>query len=534
MLELERRASVPENLREICKEYFSWDLKDFQVEILEAMFEGGYLAINLPTDHSKSTLGCFLFPLLSLMENPNETHIICGANINDSKRRVQALELEIETNKALVRDFPWIGKPEEKEGRIWSSVQFNVVGRTINKPNPSVLAAAVGSADIKGRRGKLMCDDIEGEDARWSPLKREQLYSWLKLEAWRCYEDKHDSDRPLICLLGTPFDVDSIYFRVELEGWKVIRYPVYKDNSHLPRLDRFGEQMRMQPIYLWPEKADKVERARKSLRKLQFSIAYLMDPTGGDSSKLSSTEIQTATQEAEFPNASFAGFVSLDPASGSSNRQADYAGISVLKINWPQGEELPSVEVQEAHNFTDGLFEQVHFCADLSKEYGYPVIFEVNGQQGGTYQNSFMHLHPEIKLLRHYTSASNKFDTAMGLTVVKTLVSKKKLHVPESVLDSEGIQALVQELRDLRPPFKTADHICASIWFAVRYAYERIRHYKGPEIQSTFLKPYKSRFRPNPVLSFGFNQMSERDKLILEERKKEERKFYNQLNGIKE
>src|SRR5215472_7520850 len=214
------KTRVRENIPEICKEYFGWELQEFHLEALQAMFEGGYLIVNWPTDHAKSTMGCFLFPLLSLMENPDETHIICGANINDSKRRVQALTREIETNKALVRDFPWIAKPEDKVGRVWATTQFNVAGRTLNKPNPSVLAAAVGSNDVKGRRGKLLMDDIEGEDARWSPLKRQQLYSWLALEAWRCFEDRHETTRPLLCLLGTPFDVDSIYFRMEAQEWR--------------------------------------------------------------------------------------------------------------------------------------------------------------------------------------------------------------------------------------------------------------------------------------------------------------------------
>lgn len=485
----------------------------------------------LSSHNSKSTMGAFLFPLLSLMENPNETHIICGANINDSKRRVQTMQREIETNHQLVEDFPWIAKPEEKESRIWSNIQFNVVGRTLNKPNPSVIAAAIGSADIKGRRGKLIMDDIEGLDARYSPLKREQTYEWVKTEAWRCFEDKRETDRPLLCLLGTPFDIDSLYFRVEQEGWKVIRYPAYREGSFAPVADAHGYIKEGLPIYLWPDKADKVERARKRLKKWQFSVAYLMDPTGGDQTRLSAAEIQSATQEAEFRAKDYTGFVALDPASGSDNKRADYAGISVLKINWPFGEELPQVEVQEAHAFTQGLFEQIHFCADLASKYGYPVIYETNSQQGGTYQSAFQHLHPEVALLRHFTTQANKFDTSMGLSVVKTLVVKKRLHVPESELESDGIQNLVQELRDLKPPFNMHDHICASIWFAVRYAYQQARNSKVAPIQSSYFAPT----RPNQSARFqvGFRsaQANERERLIEQEQQKEIDRFRQALNG---
>lgn len=527
------RVNVKKNIKEICAEYFDWALQDFHLEILTAMFEGGYLCVNLPTDHAKSTMGTFLFPLLSLIDNPNESHIICGANINDSKRRVKMLELEIETNQALVSDFPWLAKPEDKESRTWSAIQFNVGGRVVNKPNPSVLAAAIGSADIKGRRGKLIMDDIEGLEARYSPLKREQTYEWVKTEAWRCYEDKRESDRPLLCLLGTPFDIDSLYFAVQQEGWKVIRYPVYRDGSHLPRLDAAGEPWNNpKPTYLWPDKADKVDRARRRLKKWQFSIAYLMDPTGGDETQMSAEQISDATQEADQlkDQEQFLGFVSLDPAAGSDNKRSDYAGVSVLKINWPYGEELPHVELQEAHAFTQGLFEQIHFCANLASKYGYPVIYETNSQQGGTYSNGFQHLHPEVELLRHYTTQANKFDTSMGLSVVKTLVSKRRLHVPESQLESDGIQNLIQELRDLRPPFKHHDHICASIWFAVRYAYEKARHSKLAPIQSSYFQPFR---KGGFQVGFQGNAPTEAEKVFQQDIQSEIERFRRQLNGTR-
>ena len=483
--------NIKGNIAYICKRYFGWeDLQDFHLEALEAMFEGGYIVINWPTDHAKSTMGTFLFPLLSLMEDPNESHIICGANINDSKRRVQALQREIETNKALVADFPHLARPTAKDLRIWSATQFNVSGRTINKPNPSVLASAVGSNDLKGRRGKLVMDDIEGEDARWSPVKREQLYSWLKLEAWRCFEDKRESSRPLLCLMGTPFDVDSIYFKVELEDWKVFRREAYRSMG--PGVNVMGEYWAGGQTYLWPAKAEKVERAQRRLNKLQFSVAYLMDPTGGDPGKMSMAQIMRSLERAPFEAEDSLTLASLDPAvggiGGRANRDADYAGIAVTRINWARGEELPQVEVLEAHAFTGGLFEQVHFMADLSSRYGCSVIYEFNAQQGGNYRQAFQHLHPEVKILRHYTTASNKYGlkTGMGITVLKTLISREKLKVPVDQLESEGVRQLAVEMRDLAPPFKQHNHISAAVWFTVLYCFQRVRHYSAAPVTLTY------------------------------------------------
>jgi hypothetical protein len=490
-----RRLSVRKDLRYICKYYFKgtdgkpYRLQDYHIEILEAMFVGGQLVVNVPTDHMKSSLGCFLFPILSLMDNPDETHLICGANVNDSRRRVQAIERELETNEALIRDFPWVAKPDGRVERVWSTTQMIVAGRTINKPNPSILAAAIGSNDLKGRRGKLLMDDVEGIEARTSPVKREQLYSWLKFEAWRCFEDRMESERPLLCLLGTPFDVDSIYFRMESQGWKTIRYPCYRDGGLDPptKIDAAGKPWVNPPReYLWPEKKEKVEKARKTLRRLEFATAYLMDPTGGDPSRISADEIRRRMSEAPPVEGESAGYVVLDPAAGGIGPRLDYAGLAVCRIRWPQGDELPEVEVLEAHAFTQGLFEQVHFCSELSERYGYPVIFEINAQQGGTYQQTFMHLHPEVKLIRHFTSHNNKFDDAMGLTVIKRLVEERQLYVMQEQLETDGIQSLIQEIRDLQPPFKLHNHISMALWFAVRYVYERVRHYKAPPIKLTY------------------------------------------------
>jgi hypothetical protein len=541
-----RMESVPGNIREICQEYFGWKLEEFHLEALQLMFEGGYLVINWPTDHAKSTMGGFLFPLLSLMNNPNETHIICGANLNDSKRRVQALAREIETNEALIRDFPWLDKPDKDApgARIWTSMQFNVSGRTINKPNPSVIAAAVGSNDIKGRRGKLIMDDIEGEDARWSPMKRAQLYSWLKLEAWRCYEDKHESLRPLLCLMGTPFDIDSIYFRAESQEWKVLRRSCYLDGGLMPDEPKFnsvGQPWNGAPRkYLWPAKKDKVEHARRRLRKLEFAVAYLMDPTGGDPSRVSSAELVKATQEAKAVEDYNVALVALDPASGGQGPRQDYAGVAVLRINWPIQEELPNVELQECHSFSQGLFEQVHMCADLSARYGYPVIYEVNSQQGGTYANCFAHLHPDITLLRHHTDQKSKFDTSMGLTVVKRLAVDRKLHIPLERMEDEGTVQFIQELRDLQPPFKTHNHISAAIWFAVRYAYEQVRYHAVMPIRTTYgeriQRPAGAYFGGRPAAveqyrNFGHRSYSYREDILRKEMRKEQERFARQLQG---
>jgi len=530
-----RRLEVPFRIEEICKEYFNFDLQWFHLEVLDHMFRGGRKVVNLPTDHGKSTVSCFLFPILSLMMDPNETHIICGVNINDSKRRVQAIQRELETNAPLIRDYPWIAKPKEKNARSWSATQLNVVGKVVNKPNPSVLAAAIGSGDLRGRRGKLIMDDVEGEDARWSPMKRQQLYDFVKLEAIRCYEDVRESPRPLLIALGTPFDVDSIYFKLESEEWETVRYPVYLSEEKITHATG-SEQTKY--TYLWPAKEAKVDYMRRTLTRQQFAVGFMMDPTGGDSSVMSFKQLADMAVNADVKADQYRTFISLDPSSGSTNRRADYTGISVCKISWASGDELPKLEVLEAHRFTQGLFEQVHFCAHLASEYHCPVVYEANSQQGGTYANAFMHLHPEVQLIRHYTTANTKFDEKMGLTVVKTLVRRSRLKVREAILETEGVQSLLTEVRDLGSS-GAHDHIAASIWFVVRYAYEQVRYWNGPKLVNAYANGgYTSNYfggRPmaaNQGGGFGsYRFVSEADRLIQEEREREVRRMAGQRGG---
>lgn len=503
------KVDVRNNIRSLAEDYLrgqdgkKLELADFHVELLQLMFEGGYRVVNWPTDHMKSYTADFLFPILSLIDDPNSTHLICGANIADSKSRVFALELELETNERLTEDFPWVAKPEHKDGRIWTATHFNVVGRTVVNRNYSVLAVSTTSKDVRGRRGKLIMDDIEGTEARNSPAEREKLLRWVREEGWRCLEDWKDNPRPLLIALGTPFDSDSIYFNLELQGWARRWFPAYTTEQ---TTNSMGEPW-FKTTYAWPRKAEKVREAREQMTKEQFSIAYLMDPKGGDPNRLSAMEILDLLKEGKFEEGATKTFASLDPASGSTLRRADYAGVAVVRINWKYGEPLPTVNVLEAHKDTQGSIEQVHFCAQLAKEYGdCPVIVETNAMQR-TYAELFQHLHPETQVIRHNTTDDKKFHEKYGLTILPTLLRASRLLAPREKLESEGFKALVKEIRDLGQS-NTHDHIACSIWFAIRHMYEQARAIPkivngyAPGAGRAWAQPYREPYRRMPARSW--------------------------------
>lgn len=486
------------------------DTVEHVVVALQEMFRGGKQVKQWATDHCKSDTLCFFFPIASLADGPDEAHILLCANFQDAKRRLQKVQRELESNQQLIRDYPWLKKPERTRyagGLTWSRTELTISGRSANRANPSLYAAALGSDDVRQRRGKLLGDDVEGEEHRRLASKRQQLYDFIKLEAIRCWEDHAESKRPLLCFAGTPYDMDSVYRKLEDEDWEVSKVPAYTTTyDHITGYLKFpgGRQATTKDpwekraelvpdrYFTWPRKRFKVTaqdpKFGKGMTVEQFAISYLLDPSAGNPSRLDFKTIRRLVEDAEFEGDE--GWItvgSIDPAGGVGQ---DYAGVSTVRIRWPKASPFPDVEILEATRFEQGLFEQVDFSADMCWRHpetqkgtfeGRPcrLVYENNALQGATYRNAFQHKRPEIRLVPIYTSAGAKFDTEMGLTVIRTLVREHKLKVMESQIESEGVQTLLREIRDLGS--NAHDHIACSIWFVVRWIYEQVRGANAPQ-----------------------------------------------------
>ena len=476
---------------------------------LQRMLAGGQLIFRWFTDGAKSKTGTFFFPILSLASGPDEAHILCCDNFDDSKRRVQQLERELEYpfNPDLLVDFPWLAKPKRNmrgSSPTWSTREFTISGRSTNRPDPSMYAASTTAGDVRQRRGKFIGDDVEGKDSRIRASVRKELYDFAKMDAIRCWEDLAESARPLRCWMGTPFDVDSLYIKLPNEDpdYEVITVPAYRwdyerfsgfpakpDGTHTNQSDSWEVRARLldDRAFTWPRKRMKITKQDpkfgKGMNKLQFHLAYLLDPTGGDPTRLSSEQLSKLVEEATFKDeGQWITVVSLDPASGEGG---DYCGISVVRIRWPKDDKMPEVQLLEAHRHDGGLFEHSNFAADLCWKYpeaeegqnkGRPcrLVFESNSQQGGVYKNWFRNVRPEIRLVPFYTSEGAKFDTEMGLTVIRTLVNQHRLGVPESQITSEGMETFLTEVRDLGSD-REHDHIAASVWFVVAWLWKQVK-----------------------------------------------------------
>jgi hypothetical protein len=290
--------------------------------------------------------------------------------------------------------------------------------------------------------------------------------------------------RALLANVGTPFDVDSLHFRLQDGGWKTYRQPYQNARGEL----------------IWPRMEGKIREWKAIMKPAQVAIALELDPQKAHPGTLSVPQIQGKveipgstlypryqTQRLQQPERVTLGerhvelrealqpqvncFVVLDPASGSKLRRADYCGLAVVALAWAAADLLPELEVLEAHAVHDEAIPQVEQAAALARRYACPVLVEVNAMQR-IFRELFKRVAPDVWVIPHLTDEQSKWHPQMGLTVLKTLVLRDRLKLVGP--RTEGMTALAQELRDLGTGSK--DHLCMACWFAVRYMYDRHRH----------------------------------------------------------
>lgn len=533
--ERQKRADLVKSPWKFITTYFGYWPMPFHRVLVEGLLEGGMREYLLPTEHAKTTYGAVIFPVLSAAMNPDARHIVGATNLREASVRVKAIKSIIESNPhGLLDDYPWLRR---MPGRPWTvhELWFQGASTTIGNINASVTAIGRGARDIKGRRAKTVFDDLEGMNESLTQAERDRLWNWLTLEAVRVFEDPEFFERPLLALLGTPYSVDSLYFRAQRAGFRIYKQPYRYPDGKL----------------IWPAKRRKIAVLKRTLSTSPgaFEIAMKLDPTAADPDAMSYEEIRAKSQAEASRFDEQMGhwkYTSLDPASGSTNKRVDYAGIAHVKVRWPRPAqrlghetiddvELPWVEVFEPRAFRLDVIQQVKLVQQIRARYGGPVIYETNGPQAMTYRKLFEAWAPEVTLLRHHTSDRNKWDKYMGMGVVGAVAKAGRLkifgreHFDEDGVDEDadlyegddlaaemleaeavaggdirdpGVRSLLYEIRDLSDP-KAHNHIVACIWFAVRHSWEQRRRGIGEVVNTNRLTGDAFRDRSEDVVRMG-------------------------------
>lgn len=522
--ERQRREAVTGDLQGWVLKYFGYEMLAFHRVLLEGLFSGGMREYMLPTEHAKTTYGAVIFPIASAAADPDARHIVGATNLREAQMRVKAIKSIIESNaEGLTHDHPWLRRAPTKPWTV-NELWFQGAGATPGNINPSVTAIGRGARDIKGRRAKTVFDDLEGANEALTAAERDRLWRWLTLEAIRVFEDPAFFSRPLLALLGTPYDADSLYFRAQRAGFRVLKQPYrYPDGT-----------------LIWPEKRSKIAVLKRALASTPgaFEIAMKLDPMAADPDAMSYEEIREKSQADATRIDEATGhfkYTFLDPASGSTNRRVDYAGIGHVKIRWPrpvqqlahetiEDVELPWVEVYEPRAYRLGIISQVKLLQQIRARYGGPVIYETNGPQATTYRRLFEAFAPECALIGFHTNERNKWDSRMGFQVVGEIAKAGRLKIfarehfdeddgeedkdlfqggsaSDELLEVQastagdvrdpGVRQLLYEIRDLADP-KAHNHIVAGVWFAVHHSWEQRR--SGRPAISTPRRPVPDAF----------------------------------------
>lgn len=479
-------AMVPRAIEVFARRYFGITLMPFHKEGLWSAFEGGLLDVMWPTLHGKTTIFNLLFPIASLANNPDGAHILMGSNLDDSKSNLALIQQHLENNEALVEDYPWLAPA--KGHATWNTRTVNVVGRSsMSNRNPSVYALGPGISNLKGLRGMVVADDLEGERERNSPVAAERLYQWVTMMALRMVEDVSDNPRRLFVNAGTPFFPDSLHFRLaKYHGFKMLRVPFRHPDGRL----------------VWPAK-------RALVRELWhrwddggpiFKIAMELDPTGGREDMMSLDQlIELGRQRTVDPAAeTWLKFICLDPASGSSGQRADYAGLSLNRLTWRVDEKWPRVETGAAWRVHGGIMDQLRLCNALKERHpDARIVIEGNATQEANYTHLihefFPHLLKFVDFVYTTEQKKNGFDDKLGIEAMIHMLREHYWTISTAEGErglSEGKRTLFNEIKDFGRV--KDDHILMSVWFCVRWAFERRQtsQVRQDQVTSRFPRPF--------------------------------------------
>jgi hypothetical protein len=457
--------NVPRMARRLLKIWFGWELVPYHELMLWAAFLGGYWDIMVATEHGKTSLLSLAFPILSLANDPEQAHILLGADEADPMSWLALIQQQLESNTKITDEFPWLKRPTGKGAPAWNAHELTVAGASTERlnRNPSVQALSIWTKNIKGKRGIVIADDLEGPEERESPAQAEKLYKRVTWASVRMIEDVTVNPRRAFINAGTPFFPDSLHLRLaDHHAFRTFRQPYRNPDGSLA----------------WPSKREKIKELWALWTREQFLIAMELDPTGGRKDLLSVDQLIAMGHQSGTSMGSKEGglFICLDPASGSRGRRPDYAGVTLNRLSWRLGEVLPRIETGLCWIVRTGAMDQLRLVNSVHERFGGRILIEGNSNQRGHYywliSEFFPHLQPVVEYL--YTDEDKKLSDEMGVEVMIDMFKSgywKLVSAKERVgRIEEAKHALITEIRDWGT--SQHDHLLMSAWLTLCWAFD--------------------------------------------------------------
>jgi predicted phage terminase large subunit-like protein len=132
------------------------------------------MVIEGPRDSAKSTFGTFGYPLFAAAKELETYILLISETSGLSKKYLEAIAHELETNEDLLTDYPWL----RGQGSTWSKDCIVTAN--------GVRIEALGAGNrIRGRRSMqhrpscVILDDPEGDEAAFSSVRRTRIREWF-------------------------------------------------------------------------------------------------------------------------------------------------------------------------------------------------------------------------------------------------------------------------------------------------------------------------------------------------------------------
>lgn len=451
------------------EEYFGFRLELFQLDIAEAVLNGGTYSVMLPTDHGKTTLirVCVFLKLLWQAEHGLQLgnhFIIKAGDIGAAEMQEVIYHL---LQRAAVK-YPVL-KVEGRHGKAG----LRCVGADELNPNPTLFCASIGARENQGRRGATYIDDVETMNEAVYEKFRQRNEARV-MASLRSLEDRPDA---LWSLWGTPYADDSIYFKINkhLDGdptARIFRFPVADENGNL----------------LWPARRAKIEKHRRMMSHAEWQVAYELRPI---SSRPIDEELIVQAQDANLPymrtESELVRYVqSITPTPARPDRSLAPALplrqrivlVPRLYIGWDPSEggdfAMAVVLYLGSHLYVIDTYlqagdslEQMGLLAGLIERYPTATVVIENNNVQRVFARLTEERFPNTLVIAPRTDANIR-SAAVGIPVMLDLLRSQQFHLPWADNQAQQVSyPVIEEMKAYSP--SAHPHLLPAIWFTHYY-----------------------------------------------------------------
>jgi len=383
-----------------------------------------------PRGNAKTTWGK-AYVLQCVCEGTEPYILLIAETQGQAVKYLNSIKSELEKNQLIAADYPEVAGV----GPFWSTTAITT-RNGIRIEALGTRMAIRGRSELQYRPSLLMCDDLDGDNARYSQLIREKNWTWFTGSALKS-GDPHTN----VIVFGTMIHPDCVVGKIHGDpetdqpgqpGWRgrlwqslikePLRIDLWDQWEHLlrfvgePEADIFYEEhqapMDEGAEVLWPEWEPLVDLKKMIVKEgaIAFASEKQNRPIPPEGTRFD--QMWFEGEELWFDNEPLDSEVRLaavDPAVGKDSRTGDYAAI--VYCWWIPGDRYiyidADIEVRPPPATVSRLVE-IHDAYDLKgcafEENGFQSVMRANLQEElvrrGTYFPVWALTHTENKFMR--------------------------------------------------------------------------------------------------------------------------------------